>query len=146
MVKFFLILFFLNQIEYEKLDGTGIYLPIKCTRHDKSYQVVLTTKEVCLTSKPIISYSEFDRISPMTVFNNQIYFDITFSQKGFGVLRKLNESFPYTDLALVVEDEVFIVFTAAERKFNQTFRFQSDLNSEPHFRRIHAKLVKMIDG
>lgn len=129
----------------EKLDGTGIYIPIKCTRHDQTYRVLLTSKDVCLTGRPIISFEEFSTISNLIELQDQIYFDITFSKKAYDVLRKLNESFPYADLALVVEDEVFIVFTAADRTLNQTFRFQSDLNSGTHFRRIHSKLANLVE-
>jgi hypothetical protein len=142
--KIFLILILLIQLDEEKIDETGIYLPIKCTRHDTKYRVLLTSKEVCLAGKPIISSTGFSNISNLIQLNDQIYFDITFSQKAFGVLRKLNESFPYTDLALVIEGEVFFVFTAADRKLNQTFRFQSDLKNEPHFRRIHSKLANLV--
>lgn len=132
------------QFDEDKLDETGIYLPIKCTRHDTKYRVLLTSKEVCLAGKPIISSTGFSNVSNLIQLHDQIYFDITFSQKAFGVLKKLNESFPYNDLALVIEDEVFFVFTSADRKLNQTFRFQSDLKSESHFRRIHSKLVNLV--
>jgi hypothetical protein len=131
------------QVEDVQVEETGIFLPIKCTRHDKIYSVLLTSKVVCITSKPIISFEEFDEISPLIEFGNHIFFDVTFSVKAFDVLRKLNESFPYTDLALVVEDEIFAVFTAADKKINQTFRFQSDFNQAPQFKRIHGKLIKM---
>jgi hypothetical protein len=143
--KIFLILTLLIQLDEEKLDETGIYLPIKCTRHDTKYQVLLTSKEVCLASKPIISYKEFSKISNLNEIGDQVYFDLTFSTKEYGVLSKLNESFPYIDLALVVEDEVFIVFTAADRKLNQTFRFQSNINSGLHFKKIHSKLANLVE-
>lgn len=133
----------LLQLKGEQSSDTGIYLTIKCTRYNKVYTVLLTSKKVCLTNKPIILFEDFESISPLNGSNNEVYFDVKLSTKALGILEQLNENFPNAELALVVEKQVFIVFKVNDELVNQIFRFTAQQNETVEFISMHHRLMKM---
>jgi hypothetical protein len=120
---------------------TGIFVPIKCSRHVDSYLIQLSQKQVCLPSNPILSEKNFESVSNLIEDANDVYFELTFTQQGYATLVRLQNSFPYTELALMVEGEVFMIFTMSDKRVNRTFRFQSQLKDRDLFLSAQTKLT-----
>lgn len=122
---------------------TGIYLPLKCSRHLTSYIVMLSNKPICLANNPIIPVTEFETLSPLVESGDVVYFEVTFSAAGYATLNKLNNSFPYTEMALMVDREVFVTFNMADKNVNRTFRFQGQWKDRDSFYQVYDKLAAL---
>jgi hypothetical protein len=122
---------------------TGIFMTIDCRKDIPRKHEMLTSKTVCLTQSPIIQPKDFGRIGPMQESGTNIYFDLTFTPKGHQTLIKLTSNLPDSQLALVVNDEVFFVFKSSELKVAPTFRFQSALKYRNQFEAIHRQLLEV---
>lgn len=136
---FLLPLLWVNPLQAQS-NPTGIYLPLKCSRHLTTYIVTLSNKPICLANNPIIPVTEFETLSPLVEDGDAIYFEVTFSPAGYTTLNKLNQSFPYTEMALMVDRQVFITFNMADKQVNRTFRFQGQWKDKESFYIVHDKL------
>lgn len=120
---------------------TGIYVPIKCSKHVTTYLTLLSLKPVCLANNPIVAAKEFESVSNVIEHFDEVYFDLTFSPKGYETLVKLQNSFPYAELALMVEGEVLMTFSMSDKRLNRTFRFQGQWRDRELFYRVHAQIM-----
>jgi hypothetical protein len=122
---------------------SGIFMTIDCRKDIPRKHEMLTSKTVCLTQNPIIQPKDFGTIGPMQESGANIYFDLTFTPKGHQTLIKLTSNLPDSQLALVVNDEVFFVFKSSELKVAPTFRFQSTAKYRSQFESIHRQLLEV---
>ena len=123
---------------------TGIFLPVKCGRHVPTQVLALNAKTVCLAKNPIVAEMGFESVTELLFFNDRVYFDVTLTQAAFGVLSKLQQSFPYTDLVMVVDGEPFMIFSMTDRRINRIIRFQGHTQDTPVFNRIHRQLKRVV--
>jgi hypothetical protein len=124
--------------------STGIYMPLKCTRHTQTYIVTLSLKPICLANNPIVPIKDFESVSNLAEYDDVVYFDITFTPAGFSTLNKLNKSFPYTEMAFMIDQEVFITFNMANKQINRTFRIQGQWKDKEFFYRVYNKLEALM--
>lgn len=122
------------------LSDTGIYLTIKCSKNIPRQSVLLTGRSVCLAPSPIILPADFESVGEVVNTNKMIYFELTFRPKATERLAKLTANLPGSNLALVVDDEVFFVFKSDDLKVLRTFRFQGDPENIASFTRVNASL------
>lgn len=123
---------------------TGIYLTIKCSKNIPRQAVMLTGRSVCLPSSPIILPADLESVGDVTTAGNVVYFELTFRPKARDRLAALTANLPGTNLALVVNGEVFFVFKAEDLKVLRTFRFQSSIDNLSAFNRVNASLKELV--
>jgi len=128
-------------------NDSGIFLTVLCSKYENynnAYTVLTTSKKVCLANKPIITLDDFESISSLNDSNtNQIYFDVKLSSDASEILDKLNKNFPNSELALVIENQVFIVFKLNGEQLNRTFRFKGKQSEISDFITMNKKLLKL---
>lgn len=125
---------------------TGIFLSIECRKHIPKKREMLSTKSICLTQTPIISPKEFESVGNVMDFGSDVFFDLRFSPRGYETLLKLTENLPDSRLALVVEDQVFFVFKAAELRLAPTFRFQTVMKHKGQMQSVHRQLLSAMQA
>lgn len=123
--------------------ATGIFLTIECRKDIPRKHEMLSAKTVCITQNPIISPKDFAHVGPVREIASIIFFDLTFTPKGHQTLIKLTANLPESQLALVVNDEVFFVFRASELKVAPTFRFQTAIKFRGQVESVHKQLVEI---
>ena len=124
--------------------GTGIFLTIECRKDIPRKHEMLTTRPVCITQSPIIYPKDFSAVGPVRDAGANVYFELTFTPKGHQTLIKLTASLPRSELALVVNDDVFFVFKAAELKVASTFRFQTSAKYRAQVEAVQRQLVEIM--
>ena len=137
---------FLSPADAPDVGVTGIFLTIDCRRDIPRKHEMLTTKTVCLTQSPIIQPKDFSAIGPIREVGANMYFDLSFTPKGHQTLIKLTANLPDSQLALVVNDEVFFVFKSSELKVAPTFRFQAAVKYRSTMESVHKHLIKIKDS
>jgi hypothetical protein len=123
---------------------TGIFLPVKCGRHIPTQVLALNAKSVCLAENPIVADAGFESVTDLAFYNDRVYFDVNLTQAAYAVLTKLQQSFPYTDLVMVVQGEPFMVFNMTDRRLNRIIRFQGHTQDTPVFSRINRALQRVV--
>jgi hypothetical protein len=119
---------------------TGIFLTIDCRKDIPKRHEMLSTKSICVTQSPIIYPKDFESIGTIKELGSNIYFDLTFTPRGYETLLKLTANLTDSRLALIVEDEVFFVFEASELKVAPTFRFQTIAKFKNQMETVHRQL------
>lgn len=126
-------------------NDSGIFLSTKCATKSQRQTVLITGKQICLASNPIILATEFTSISDVKQQGDKSSFDLTMSPKAVQVLMQISSSLPRSTFALVVDKEVFYVFPASDLTVNRTFRFQATGKDANVFNGIQKKLKALID-
>jgi hypothetical protein len=126
--------------------STGIFLTIDCRKDIPRKHEMLSTKTVCLTQNPIIQPKDFAAIGTVREAGANMYFDLSFTAKGHQTLVKLTANLPDSQLALVVNDEVFFVFKASELKVAPTFRFQTTVKYRNQVESVHRQLTEIMES
>jgi len=139
-----LFLFILNHTAWGQQKETGIYFTVKCNRHVPSQTVLLTSKSVCLTGNPIIISADFESVSEVRTVNDEVHFDLKLTSKGYNRLLKIQTSFPNSELAFVVEGDVFIIYDTSKSKVQTILRIQRPSNNIELFILLQSKLEKLL--
>jgi hypothetical protein len=148
MVSIFLtILFLWHQPDLpDQGNATGIFLTIECRKDIPKRHEMLSTRSICVTQSPIIFPKDFETIGAVKEVGSNIFFDLTFTAKGYETLLKLTANLTDSKLALIVEDEVFFVFKASELKLAPTFRFQTGSKFKNQMETVHRQLKSAIEA
>ncbi|HMJ68312.1 MAG TPA: hypothetical protein VK508_05435 [Cyclobacteriaceae bacterium] len=131
--------------EASSQNDSGVFLTIKCSKKIPRHTEMVTFKQVCLASSPIIIASDFESITDLRQNNEKIHFDIGLSAKAFKTFQQLKANLPEATFALVVDKEVFSVFPASDLAVNRTFRFEGVSKDRPVFSKIQEKLKALIN-
>lgn len=123
---------------------TGIFLTVECTKDVPRQHVMMSSRTVCLAQSPIILPKEFKSIGNLVDADKRVYFDLTFTDRGYKALVDLTAKLPQSSLALVVDDEVFFVFKSSEQRIAGTFRFNSPAKRHKQLAEVHQKLEQAI--
>ena len=132
----------LPQPDHQDQAVTGIFLTIECRKDIPKRHEMLSSKSICITQSPIIYPKDFESVGSIMEFGSNIYFDLTFTARGYETLMKLTANLPESKLALVVGDEVFFVFETTELKVAPTFRFQTLSKFRNQMESIHKELKR----
>jgi hypothetical protein len=125
-------------------NDTGIFLTIRCAKKSPRQTVLMTNKQVCLAPNPIILSSEFTAITDLKTEGAIVWFDMTLTLKAVQTLTKISSNLPKSTFALVVDNDIFHVFSAGELTVNRTFRFQGTTKDLMTFTDIQKKLKAKI--
>ncbi|HZY82666.1 MAG TPA: hypothetical protein VFE50_24240 [Cyclobacteriaceae bacterium] len=126
---------------------SGIFLTVPCGKKSPKETVALTQKTVCLASNPMILTSEFQAVKEVRQLNEKIFFDLTLSRKAVETLNRLAANLPSASFALVVDKDVFFVFSAsALAGNNSTLRFEGGMKDQQIFFSTQEKLKALING
>jgi hypothetical protein len=125
---------------------SGIFLTIKCGKKIPKHTVMLTLKPVCLASSPIIAVSEIVSVTDVKRVDQRVHFDMALSSKAVMTLRQLKTNLPNSTFALVVDKDVFFVFSAGDLAVNSTFRFEGILKDQESFFKIQERLKALISN
>lgn len=124
----------------------GIYLTIQCAKKSPRQTVMLTNKQICLATNPIIMVTEFTAITGIIDVGDKMSFDLTLSVKAIQKLMQLSASLPNSTFALVVDRSVFYVFPASDLQVGRTFRFQANGKDKSVFYDMHRKLRDIVNS
>lgn len=125
---------------------SGIYLTIQCAKRSPRQTVMLTNKQVCTATNPIIMVTEFTAITGIIDVGDKMSFDLTLSVKAVQKLMQLSASLPNSIFALMVDKSVFYVFPASDIQVGRTFRFQANGKDKSTFYDMHRKLRDVVNA
>lgn len=138
-----ILLIFISLFDYQPVQdpaATGIFLTIECRKDIPKRHEMMSSKSICLTQSPIIYPKDFENIGPVKELGSKLFFDLTFTSKGYETLLKLTANLPDSKLALIVNEEVFFVFAASELNVAPTFRFQTIAKFKNQMETVHRQL------
>jgi hypothetical protein len=126
-------------------NSTGMFLTIQCAKKSPRQTVMITNKQICLASNPIILITDFTSLTDVQQLGEKIWFDLTLSTSAIQKLMQISSNLPNSTFALVVEDSVFYVFPASDIQVGRTFRFQGTGKDRSVFAEMQRKLKTAMD-
>jgi len=140
----FIFLFVFTQAAWGQQKETGLYFTVKCNKHVSAKLVILTSKSVCLTNNPIILSNDFESVSKVMNVSDQVYFDLKLTSPAYNRLLKIQTSFPNSELALVIEGNVFTIYKMTNTQAKSILRIQGPRNNIDLFILMQSRLQKLL--
>jgi hypothetical protein len=126
-----------------------IYLPFKVEKkRDQCPNILYSrtkTTQVCVTSKPVISVTEFAYITEIINDNekNYCYFNLIFTSSGYDKIKMISQTLPETEMVLTVNETVVGFIKNMDQISNRAIRIDGVANAEEvHW--VHSRLKEII--